>query len=73
MFSEFSLSDLINLAALLVGVVLLVKKTAEMERFHFARVLLLILFLTGLFFYVLGGMFDKELQSSSCTPDMNMY
>lgn len=72
MLSAINLSELIHLATLIVGVLLLVKKIAEMDRFHFERVFLLTLFLSGLLFYLLDYSFGELMRLSSpmCMPDI---
>lgn len=67
----FRILDVFNFAAFLIGVALVVKKIADMDRFHYARVFLLTLFLTGLVFYLLDYSFGEliSLASPPCMPD----
>jgi hypothetical protein len=75
LFSVFRVFDVLNVAAFLIGVALLVKKTADMERFHYERVFLLTLFLSGLALYLLDYSFGAlmYLASPTCMPEINFH
>jgi len=74
MLSAINFSELINFALLLFGVALLIKKVAEMERFHYQRVFLLTLFITGLIFYLLDHSFGEYMRlASTCVPEIADY
>jgi hypothetical protein len=74
MLSTFSLSNPGDVVALLVGAVLLLKKIADVERYHDLRVILLtsiLSFIAILFFLVYGLTQSGSIYAPDCVDEQH--
>jgi dolichyl-phosphate-mannose--protein O-mannosyl transferase len=74
MYSTFELANPVHLVPLLFGVVLLLKKAAEMERYHNLRVIVLTAILSWIvicFFVAYGLTLGNPIEPYDCVDEQH--